>query len=462
MKKSLISLLFIFFLLPSSISWGADAPQQKEYPFSGDITAEEGYWVIVNFPLVRPSFNTELFDNLWKVWEEPLRSQAAKASPAQRRSMAFRRYGLTNRPGKTKGMPLQYTQYGKTGWSLNCFACHSGKVDGQIMPNAPNSLFAMQTISEDVQKLKVQRNQLNLSDIAVGLFPKGSSNGTTNAVTFGVAVNAFRDQHLNFVPTSHFPKFIHHDMDTPAWWNTKYKKWLYLDGGIQTNHRALVPFSLGDRHNTGKQVRSWDRQFQAIYKYLQSLAPPKYPNKINQQLADAGRIAFNANCASCHGQYGKNSCYPERTVLIENLKTDRARHDALSKERFIGYEKSWLSFYGKTKCRPETGGYVAPPLHGIWASAPYLHNGSVPTLWHLLHPNKRPQLWKRSLDGYDHQKVGLEFVEAKRLPADVKLPAQKRTWFDSRLFSKSNKGHLYPNKLTEKEKKAVLEYLKQL
>ncbi len=460
----LISILFFVLLLSvnSQFSIAAEAPQQKDYPFTGDVTAKEGYWVIVNFPLVRPSFNTELFNDLWEVWEEPLHSQAAKATPKQRRTMAFRRYGLTNRPGKTDGMPLQYTQYGKTGWSLNCFACHSGKVDGKIMPTAPNSLFAMQTISEDITKLKVKRQQLKMTDVAVGLFPKGNSNGTTNAVTFGVAVNAFRDEHLNFVPTSSFPKFIHHDMDTPAWWNTKYKKWLYLDGGIQTNHRALVPFSLGDRHNSGKQVRSWDRQFKAIYKYLQSLETPKYPYEINQQLAAKGKIAFNKNCASCHGKYGKNPSYPERVISIEKLGTDRARHDALSKERFIGYERSWLSFYGKTKCRPETGGYVAPPLHGIWASAPYLHNGSVPTLWHLLRPTKRPRLWKRSIDGYDNQKVGLEFKSAKRLPSDVELPAQKRTWFDTRLFSKSNKGHLYPDKLSEEEKKAVLEYLKTL
>ena len=64
----------------------------------------------------------------------------------------------------------------------------------------------------------------------------------------------------------------------------------------------------------------------------------------------------------------------------------------------------------------DPGGYVPPPLDGIWASAPYFHNGSVPTVWHVLHPDERPKVWLRSEDGYDFKSVGLEFEIFETLP----------------------------------------------
>ena len=59
--------------------------------------------------------------------------------------------------------------------------------------------------------------------------------------------------------------------------------------------------------------------------------------------------------------------------------------------------------------RVETG-YMATPLDGIWARAPYLHNGSVPTLRHLLVPELRrsddaKKFWRGNTT-YDTQNVG--------------------------------------------------------
>jgi cytochrome c peroxidase len=104
---------------------------------------------------------------------------------------------------------------------------------------------------------------------------------------------------------------------------------------------------------------------------------------------------------------------------------------------------------------------VAPPLDGIWASAPYFHNGSVPTLWHVLHPEARPQVWKRTVDGYDVNRVGLEIESLPELPAKLST-VERRRHFDTTKFGKSAAGHEYPNDLNEAEKQAVLEYLKTL
>jgi hypothetical protein len=98
----------------------------------------------------------------------------------------------------------------------------------------------------------------------------------------------------------------------------------------------------------------------------------------------------------------------------------------------------------------------------VWASAPYLHNGSVPTLWHILRPSRRPVVWQRTEDGYDTSRMGLEFMEFDEVPSSATGAAQKREYFDTRLPGKSARGHAFPEALTEDEKVAVLEYLKTL
>ena len=121
-----------------------------------------------------------------------------------------------------------------------------------------------------------------------------------------------------------------------------------------------------------------------------------------------------------------------------------------------------MSRYGKDPVILDPKGYVAPPLNGIWASAPYFHNGSVPTLWHVLHPETRPAGWKRTEEGYDQKRIGLEVTEFEKIPADITLGSERRTYFDTRPPGKSAAGHLFPNALNEAEKRAVLEYLKSL
>ena len=92
-------------------------------------------------------------------------------------------------------------------------------------------------------------------------------------------------------------------------------------------------------------------------------------------------------------------------------------------------KKSWMSRYGKDRVDVAPVGYVAPPLDGIWASAPYFHNGSVPTLWHVLHPGKRPNVWKRkSADGYDRKQIGLVIETLEKLPAGLKDRAGSRRY----------------------------------
>ncbi|MEX2112187.1 MAG: hypothetical protein WD845_03330, partial [Pirellulales bacterium] len=160
--------------------------------------------------------------------------------------------------------------------------------------------------------------------------------------------------------------------------------------------------------------------------------------------------------------YGKDSQYPNKIVPIGEVDTDPVRLSALSADHRQGYEASWFAHFGEHKVVADPGGYVAPPLDGIWASAPYLHNGSVPTLWHLMHAAERPAVWSRSEDGYDREHVGLEITPFASMPETSEDGHLRRSYFDTSKFGKSARGHEFPEALTESEKREVLEYLKTL
>jgi|GEM_PF-1878118 len=98
--------------------------------------AERGYRFLTDTPLIPADFHESTFDEVWTAWSQPLKSKAAIVSPAERRCMAFDRYGLTTRPGDDFGKSLQYVVTADRGWSMNWFACHEGTVYGTPMPGA--------------------------------------------------------------------------------------------------------------------------------------------------------------------------------------------------------------------------------------------------------------------------------------------------------------------------------------
>jgi len=431
-------------------------------PPAGLTAAQRGEWLLLNKPFINADFDQETFDEIWKIWPEPLRTQAKNATSQQRRQIAFSRYGLTKRLNDSSGKPLQYLVTKQGGWVMNCHSCHSGKVAGKMIPGVPNSLFAMQTLLEETRTIKPQLGkQLTTKEIASVFFPLGGTIGTTNAVIFGVALGTFRDAEMNVVTNVTIPTLLHHDMDTPAWWHYKKKKQIYIDGFAEKNHRVLMSFTL-IRSNSSEKYRSFENNFKDISAYIESLEPPAYPFAVNQKLALRGKEVFNNHCVQCHGTYGGKERYPERTISIDEIGTDPVRLRALPVRYREGLKNSWVGEYGKLNTITDPKGYVAPPLDGIWATAPYFHNGSVPTLWHVLHPEKRPTVWQRTENGYDQKKVGLETKTFEKVPRGIEDPAEKRTYFNTNKFGKKNSGHTYPNDLNEQEKQAVLEYLKTI
>ncbi len=383
-------------------------------------------------------------------------------TPFSREEM-LNHYGLTPRPDDpSSGKPLQYVVDEKSQWVMNCFACHGGTVYGTPMPGAPNNNLQLQSFIEDIRAAKLKLGKpLGHMEIGSMFMPLGTTAGTTNAVMFGVALMHFRDVDLNVLPIRSTVPMVHHDMDPPAWWLIHRKTRIYADGFAQKGHRGLMQFMLV-RENGPEKFREWENDFSDVLALMESLRPPKYPSTIDQELAERGRVAFNDNCSRCHGTYGDGSKHPEVLVPIDEVDTDRVRLDALSAKQRASYGNSWFAHYGKQETWDDPKGYMAPPLDGVWASAPYFHNGSVPTLWHVLNPEDRPVVWHRTSDQLDEQKVGLTVESLTESPRRLRDLAVKRTYFDTRVFGKSSAGHEFPLELTVEQRISVLEYLKTL
>ena len=202
----------------------------------------------------------------------------------------------------------------------------------------------------------------------------------------------------------------------------------------------------------------WDRadtsqpsSLRRIEDYLKDLNPPAYPFAIDKALAAAGAATYTATCAECHDAGGARANAP---IPAGEIGTDASRLDAWNAR-----SAEFLNAFGEghdwkfSGFRGPSAGYAAPPLDGIWVSAPYLHNGSVPTLADLLEPAaNRPARFWRGYDVYDQSRVG--FVasgdEAQRIgtPIDVTQPGN------------GNGGHAYGTTLSAEQKRALIEYLK--
>ncbi len=240
--------------------------------------------------------------------------------------------------------------------------------------------------------------------------------------------------------------------DMPSIWNLdKYTKNMSLnwDGATTVARSVIIDSALGLGASPKApflDIVSWLRD------YLGKLPPPKYPWPIDVKLAGQGRTLFEAQCASCHA--GSRTGTP---VPIEEVGTDRERLASWNKDAAIAANKKVKSMgVDRDPMVEETLiGYVAVHLDGVWLRAPYLHNGSVPTLHDLLEPqDKRPQVFFRGYDVYDQAKVGFvtQGEKAERIGRR----------FDVTRRGNGNKGHEYGVGLKPAEKTALLEYLKTL
>ena len=191
--------------------------------------------------------------------------------------------------------------------------------------------------------------------------------------------------------------------------------------------------------------------FNRVTNFLLDLKPPAFPYPIDEAAAARGQAVWSANCASCH-QLG--STLVGQVTPVNSVGTDPHRLDSFTQQLLDGFHAindPPLVFDAYRK----TNGYANVPLDGIWARAPYLHNGSVPTLWDLLQtPDHRPQVFSTGYDVYDPVNVGLVSQGTGAAATGFR--------YDTTIPGNANTGHTYGTNLSDADKRDLLEYMKKL
>jgi hypothetical protein len=234
-------------------------------------------------------------------------------------------------------------------------------------------------------------------------------------------------------------------------WNQRPRKSLSLhwDGLNNSLVEVFNSSAIGD----GATRKSINLEgLKKMEEWLMDLPPPRYPFPIDQQLAARGSEIFVRDCASCHAFGGQRT---GAVIPLSEIGTDRHRLDMWtdgSVQAYNDYARGYSIDFNSFR---KTDGYVAVPLDGLWLRAPYLHNGSVPSLTDLLEPaEKRPTQFYRGYDVYDQEKVG--FVSAGP-------DAEKKGFrYETDRPGNANIGHSYGTALPADEKRALIEYLKSL
>jgi mono/diheme cytochrome c family protein len=240
--------------------------------------------------------------------------------------------------------------------------------------------------------------------------------------------------------------------DTPSIWNLKkYREGTVLnwDGATWNARSVLIDSALGlGAKPGGKFVEYMDW----LLDYLTNYPPPAYPFAIDQALAQQGRSLFQSHCSHCHDS--------ERTgtrVPMSQVGTDPERLQTWNKEAAIAANQTVRDMGVERAGMVEETleGYHIPFLDGLWLRAPYLHNGTVPSLSDLLEPpERRPHVFYKGYDVYDSVRVGFISNGAEASRVGTRIDVTER--------GNGNDGHLFGTELLDEEKGALLEYLKTL
>jgi hypothetical protein len=308
------------------------------------------------------------------------------------------------------------------------------------------------------------------------LLVDGTEPGPGRVDAFGAARNLLfpRDARKMQSPVS-FP-FIWDVPDTTQQQSEANAVWIHYDGNTNSILERNIGQALGmgavfnpNNYESTLRIENLHRLEVLTHK----LSPPKWPGDvlgpIDETKAKAGEKLFNEMCHDCHQSRLFNltdvGTDPERAnsfgqpVAVAGGKPfPDAVKPILDSLKARAFEDDGISADAqKTMDAPHviwraTGQYLARPLTGVWATAPYLHNGSVPTLWHMLHPDQRPKTFITGNAEYDPGKIGY-------------MTSGKGWTFDTSQPGNSNIGHAgdkYGTNLTEDQKSALLEYLKTI
>ncbi len=276
-------------------------------------------------------------------------------------------------------------------------------------------------------------------------------------------------------------------INIPFMWDHNRQHWVFLLGNtnsmVERNMAQSIAL-LADFNPTTFETTTSIKRLEAVSQYARKAKPPTWPENIlgpiDQDLATQGKAIFKDQCLSCHDPQFSNIATASSNYNYMDVGTDpeyyygqteRFDNKDLFKDiltPFMTYVKGVASInegiadvsvyeQGRTPViwkGPTSNAIIAKPLMGVWATPPYLHNGSVPTIRDLLNPSfMRPTVFH--IGGYVYDTHNLGYTEDPTLPYGFDFHTHCLAC-DGNL----NTGHEYGTQLSSAEKEALIEFLK--
>lgn len=417
---------------------------------------------------------------------------------------------------------------------FSCFECHAGVVNGKVVaglgsntvmqrpprpegtqgPNMLKLAAAVKTPADKKAMAALMSTARGVSSPTAETTNRGDNFGPfavwahgahlADPAKTGLKVSTEKTELTDLIEDNMAPP-----VNPMPWWLMKYKVRDYWYGDGNPFDAAHFSFNF-----TGSQDNANDIHASHVASTAKALAfaretqSPIFPGTLDAERVQKGADLFHGRtdpadatafktCSECHGMYTK---LPSQTDFakpggwavaydgsekLKNVRTDKAYNEIVQALRPVSEHINELSKYYLARETPELAphfdhlegkGYVPPPLVGVWATAPYFHNGSVPTIEAVLNSELRPEIWNRNQSpfAYDLESVGMEFTPMTRAEYEASAEASATAPYKSKAsldhmfiydttgFGRGNMGHTFGDSLTSDERAAIIEFLKSL
>ncbi|MBI3819425.1 MAG: hypothetical protein HY286_12085 [Planctomycetes bacterium] len=317
---------------------------------------------------------------------------------------------------------------------LQALAGESLQLNAQLLQNGAD----LARLSATMLKLfHNMRASLHVPDEIPSRLPPASGPGRNDA--FGLLSAALFGKAQPFAPVKY-----------GLVWNVGRRPWVHWDGNTRSpiSRNMLASLGLG-APLVGRSARLDFALLQKQTELTEKIAPPKYPLSVDRAAALRGTVIYKNACADCHNSPEGDA----RLYSVPEVGTDPLRANTFTQTEADRINHLFLEIETPGYVPPlkpglrSTQKYFAASLDGVWARAPYLHNGSVRTMWELLTPPpKRQSSFHRGSRVYDELDMGL--ADAGTYLLDIKTPGN------------GNGGHDYGTQLADSQKRDLIEYLK--
>jgi len=439
---------------------------------------------------------------------------------------------------RPSGTSLNFSLFERNGVALrnaNCFHCHAGVVNGQVVaglgnnrsipPRPPTGMAKVMFTSMVSAALKTDAERKEFRQLMDGAtaatlrYPEVTNRGDhygafavwslaarlADPEKSGLLLGKDRTELVELIETTMLPP-----TNPMPWWLAKYKErsYWYSDASPHDANSFSFNFTVAHSDVNVKHADHIESTAKALA-FVRATQSPVFPESLDADLVKQGADIFHGRtrpaiskgfiaCKNCHGSYNKvesatDLSQPgswtvsyEHSDKFRNVNTDSAYNDVLQSFRPIVAHLNKVNTYFEAQGTPELAasasvpdkkGYVAPPLVGVWATAPYFHNGSVPTVEAVLNSKLRPVIWTWNFGdprAYDLNRLGVEYQpltrsdyeasaeEARKSNERSRAAIEYRASYDTTTYGRANTGHTFGDLLSDQERTAVIEFLKSL